>query len=106
MTNPAAKQQLDQMITGYWISQAIYAAAKFGIADLLRDGPVTAEQLAAETSTNADALYRLNEVPPCTVYGDGRVVWKSVKKFDLTTLRPSNPNIGWVRDPANDTTFY
>src|SRR6187200_133345 len=59
MTNPAAKQQLDQMITGYWISQAIYAAAKFGIADLLRDGPVTAEQLAAETSTNADALYRL-----------------------------------------------
>ena len=47
------------MITGYWISQAIYAAAKFGIADHLKDGPRTIEQLAADTSTNADALYRL-----------------------------------------------
>jgi hypothetical protein len=47
------------MITGYWTSQAIYAAAKFGIADLLKDGPPTAEDLAAATSTNADALYRL-----------------------------------------------
>lgn len=24
---------------------------------------------------NTDALYRLNDVPPCTVYGDGRIVW-------------------------------
>ncbi len=47
------------MITGYWISQAIYAAAKFGVADHLKDGPRTIEQLAADTSTNADALYRL-----------------------------------------------
>lgn len=51
--------QLDQMITGYWISQAIYAAARFGIADLLKDGPRTAEELASATSTNPDALYRL-----------------------------------------------
>jgi ubiquinone/menaquinone biosynthesis C-methylase UbiE len=47
------------MITGYWISQAIYAAAKFGVADHLKDGSRTIEQLAADTSTNADALYRL-----------------------------------------------
>src|SRR4029078_5231896 len=59
MNTASAHQQLDEMITGYWISQAIYAAAKFGIADLLKDGPKTAEQLAAATSTNADALYRL-----------------------------------------------
>ncbi|GAB4511434.1 MAG: hypothetical protein OHK0046_09490 [Anaerolineae bacterium] len=25
--------------------------------------------------SDADALYRLNEVPPCTIYGNGRVVW-------------------------------
>lgn len=30
---------LFQMATGYWISQAIYVAAKLGIADLLKDGP-------------------------------------------------------------------
>jgi ubiquinone/menaquinone biosynthesis C-methylase UbiE len=52
-------EQLDRMITGYWISQAIYAAAKFGVADHLKDGPRSIEQLAAATSTNADALYRL-----------------------------------------------
>lgn len=55
----APHSQLDRMITGYWLSQAIYAAAKFGIADLLAAGPRTADDLAGETSTNADALYRL-----------------------------------------------
>ena len=52
-------QQLDGMITGYWISQAIYAAAKFNIADHLKDGPKSVDELAEATSTNADALYRL-----------------------------------------------
>ena len=52
-------QQLDHMIVGYWISQAIYAAAKFGIADQLKDGPRTVDDLAAETQTHAPSLYRL-----------------------------------------------
>ena len=34
-TNLTAPQVLLHMITGYWISQAIYVAAKLGIADLL-----------------------------------------------------------------------
>jgi len=51
--------QLDSMITGYWISQAIYAAAKFGIADHLKDGPKSVDELANTTGTNPDALYRL-----------------------------------------------
>jgi len=59
MTDTSPEQQLDGMITGYWISQAIYAVAKFGIADELKDGPRSVEQLAEATSTNADALYRL-----------------------------------------------
>ncbi|MFH1300180.1 MAG: methyltransferase [Planctomycetota bacterium] len=59
MTVIAPHQQLDQMITGYWSSQAIYAAASLGIADLLTAGPQTAEQLATATNTNAGALYRL-----------------------------------------------
>lgn len=56
-TSPHA--QLDRMITGYWLSQAIYAAAKFGIADLLSSGPRSIDDLAQKTATNADALYRL-----------------------------------------------
>jgi hypothetical protein len=59
MAEISPHQQLDQMITGYWISQAIYAAAKFGIADHLKDGPKAVGELAAATSTNPDALYRL-----------------------------------------------
>ena len=51
--------QLGQMITGYWTSQAIYAAAKFGIADLLDDGAKSVEELATITDTKPELLYRL-----------------------------------------------
>ena len=51
--------QLGEMITGYWTSQAIYAAAKFGIADLLAEGPKPVDELAATTGTKSDLLYRL-----------------------------------------------
>lgn len=48
-----------QMMTGYWISKAIYVAAKLGVADLLTDGPLSAEELAMATQTHGPALYRL-----------------------------------------------
>jgi hypothetical protein len=47
------------MLTGYWVSQSIYAAAKLGLADLIQQGMQTAEQLAAKTDTQPAALYRL-----------------------------------------------
>lgn len=59
MAEVSTHQQLGQMIDGYWITQAICAAARFGIADRLRDGPKTAAELAAATSTIPDALHRL-----------------------------------------------
>jgi hypothetical protein len=70
------------MITGYWISQAIYAAAKFGIADLLKNGPRTAEQLAEATSTNPDALYRLlRALASVGIFSEGEP-----RQFSLTRL--------------------
>jgi SAM-dependent methyltransferase len=48
-----------QLTSGYWISQSIYVAAKLGIADLLRDGPRTCEELARDTGTDARSLYRV-----------------------------------------------
>jgi ubiquinone/menaquinone biosynthesis C-methylase UbiE len=48
-----------QMISGFWISRAIYVAAKLGIADQLRDGPKTVDELAAATATHAPSLYRV-----------------------------------------------
>lgn len=47
------------MINGYWISKSIYAAAKLGIADLLKEGSQSCEQLATSTGANARSLYRL-----------------------------------------------
>lgn len=48
-----------QMMTGYWVSQSVYIAAKLGIADLLSAGPRHYEALAAATQTHAPSLYRL-----------------------------------------------
>ena len=48
-----------QMMTGYWVSQALHVAAKLGIADLLADGPLSCEDLAAATDTHAPSLQRV-----------------------------------------------
>ena len=70
------------MITGYWTSQAIYAAAKFGIADLLNDGPCSVNDLAEASSTNADALYRLlRALASIGIFSEDRP-----KEFSLTPL--------------------
>ena len=58
MSQPTVSN-LGQLLSGYWVSQAIYAAAKLGLADLVRDNPQTAEQLATATQTQAGPLYRL-----------------------------------------------
>jgi hypothetical protein len=47
------------MMTSYWISQAIYVAAKLGIADLVQNGPVRHETLAVASASDAPSLYRL-----------------------------------------------
>ena len=40
------------------------------------------------------------------LFGDGRVIWKSVKKFDLPNLNINNLNTGVVRAFATDATYY
>ncbi len=40
---PPPPATLLQMMTGYWVSQALYVAAKLGVADLLVDGPRSVE---------------------------------------------------------------
>ncbi|HEY0079850.1 MAG TPA: methyltransferase [Pyrinomonadaceae bacterium] len=47
------------MIVGFMGSQAIYVAARLGIADLLKDGARSVEDLAKETKTDARSLYRV-----------------------------------------------
>lgn len=49
-----------ELMTGSWVSQALYVAAELGIADLLADGPLTATELAsASDCTESDGLHRV-----------------------------------------------
>ena len=78
----SAGSQLDQMITGYWVSQAIYAAAKYGIADLVKEHGRSVDELAAATSTNAEALYRLlRALASVGIFAEG-----PPRHFSLTAL--------------------
>lgn len=47
------------LINGFRVSQAIHVAATLGIADRLKNGPRSSDDLAAATGTHAGALYRL-----------------------------------------------
>lgn len=50
---------LFQMMSGYWVSQAVYVAAKLGIADIIQDSPISCEQIATRAQVHADSLFRL-----------------------------------------------
>jgi len=58
-THIQTSQQLLKQMTGGWITQAIYVASELGIADLLAEGPRTADELAQRTKTHSGALYRV-----------------------------------------------
>jgi SAM-dependent methyltransferase len=82
MTQTQTSQQLLQMMTGGWITQAIYVAAELGIADLLIDGPLTAEELAEKTNSHSGSLYRvLRALASVGIFSEDEI-----QRFSLTTL--------------------
>jgi ubiquinone/menaquinone biosynthesis C-methylase UbiE len=46
-------------MTGFLVSQAIYVAAKLGVADILKDGPMGANEIATITGGEPENLYRV-----------------------------------------------
>lgn len=82
MSEVSLPQQLDRMITGYRTSQSIFAAAKLGIADLLKDGPQHIDQLAEASHTNSEALYRLlRALASIGIFAEG-----DQRQFSLTPM--------------------
>ena len=70
------------MMQGYQRSQALYVAAKLGIADVLKDGPKRCEELAQATGTHARSLYRvLRYLASIGVFTEGQHA-----EFGLTPL--------------------
>ena len=68
MAQPDAADALDSatiatqfagMVTGGWMSQAVYVAAELRIADILADGEKSSEELARTTGVHAPSLHRL-----------------------------------------------
>ncbi len=57
--DPELVPRLQQLVWGKATTQCLFVAAKLGIADLLADGPQTVDELAVETETSAEALYRV-----------------------------------------------
>ena len=53
-------EKMQQMVFGSLITQSIiYVAAKLGIADLLKDGAKSCQELAQSTEADPDSLYRV-----------------------------------------------
>ena len=51
--------QMLQIISGFWVARCVYVFAKLGIADLIKDQPKTAEELAAATGAHGPSLFRV-----------------------------------------------
>src|SRR5213075_1380431 len=63
-TSASAKQvppplQMLQIISGFWIARCVYVLAKLGLADLIKDGPMSVDDLAVATNTHAPSLFRV-----------------------------------------------
>ncbi len=48
-----------ELVSGFWITQAMNVAARLGIADLLKEKAKSIDELAQATDTDARSLYRL-----------------------------------------------
>lgn len=73
---------LVQMTFGSILSQALSVAAKLGVADLLAEGPKTADEIAARTGAHAPSVFRLLR----TLSQNGVLVRDSDSRFSNTEI--------------------
>jgi hypothetical protein len=81
-TSETHRQFIQQVFGGAWIAQAMAVAADLGIADILAEGPRTAEELADRAGANGPALYRVLRA----LAGVGVFAEDSGGRFSLTPL--------------------
>ena len=77
---PSAR--LMEMIFGFALSRSIAVAAQFGVADLLKDGPKSADELAQAIGAHPRSLYRLLRA----LAGAGIFAEEADGRFSLTPL--------------------
>jgi len=79
---PAPAAAMFGLITGRWVSHLIFVAAKLELADFLKDGPRTVEDLATAAQVQPPMLYRvLRALASFGVFAETKG-----KRFKLTPL--------------------
>jgi len=79
---PSPAVSLGEMITGMRVTQLIYVAAKLGIADLLKEGSKSADELASKVGAHPRALYRVLRA----LASKGIFAEVGDRQFELTAL--------------------
>jgi hypothetical protein len=89
---PPPSQVMMQMIAGFWVSRTVYTAATLGLADLVKEGPKSADELASVTGTDGRSMYRLLRA----LASVGVFAERADKEFESTplseTLRSDAPD--------------
>ena len=78
----SSSSALLEIISGYKRTQALFVATKLGIADILSNGPKTADELAKATSVNSRSIYHLM----CLLVSRGVFSAPKNDKFQLNPL--------------------
>src|SRR5436305_462713 len=98
MDGPPPPVQMVQLLAGFQVSQALYAAAKLGLPDQLADGPRSIDEVATVIQADPLSLSRL----ATTLTGLGVLRHAGERTFELTdlgrTLTSDSP--GSMRDLA------
>jgi hypothetical protein len=76
--SPAA--DLRRLIVGYRLSQAIHVAARLGVADRLKNGPMSVDELARAVGAHPESLYRLMRL----LASEGVFAESEPRRFSLT----------------------
>ena len=78
----SSSSALLEIISGYKKVPPLFVAAKLGIADILSNGPKTADELAKATSVNSRSIYHLM----CVLVSMGVFSAQQNDKFQLNPL--------------------
>ena len=82
MEQPPPPVQMVQMLAGFQVSQALYAATRLGVPDQLADGPRTAAEVGTSLAADPGSVARLSRIltglgvltqPSPGTYGDNDV---------------------------------
>jgi len=106
MNTPTPQEEIGRMLSSYWITQCLHVAARLRLADLLKNGPKTADELAVAANAHPRAVYRLlRALASLRVF-----VEDDSRRFSLTPmaecLRSDVPGSQWAMALTSGGIFY